>query len=133
LQASSQRKARLKAQDQIPPRTIQEIVDARRSPRFPLQIDITVYSRTTGVMIGRTVDISESGISAMLTMEVPVGEIVELDFVVPSGPVNICATVRQKVAFRYGFQFLDQSVVNDGVWATCRHLAMKNPSPESNK
>lgn len=115
----------MKAQDQIPPPTIQEIVDARRSPRFPLQIDITVHSRTSGALTGRTVDISESGISAMLTMEVPVGEIVELEFVLPSGPVNTCATVRQKVAFRYGFQFLDQGGVNDGIWATCRHLAIE--------
>ncbi|HSZ61808.1 MAG TPA: PilZ domain-containing protein [Terriglobales bacterium] len=113
----------MRAQDQIPARTIQEIVDARRSPRFPLQIDITVFSRTSGALIGRTVDISESGISAMLTMEVPLGEIVELEFVLPSGPVNICATVRQKIAFRYGFQFLDQGGVNDGIWATCHQLA----------
>lgn len=113
----------MKAHDQILPRTIQEIADARRSPRFPLQIDITVHSRTSGALIGRTVDISESGISALLTMEVPVGEIVELEFVLPSGPVNICATVRQKVAFRYGFQFLDQGWVTDGIWATCHQLA----------
>jgi hypothetical protein len=118
-----ERTSRLRAQDQIPARTIQEIVDARRSPRFPLQIDITVFSRTSGALIGRTVDISESGISAMLTMEVPLGEIVELEFVLPSGPVNICATVRQKIAFRYGFQFLDQGGVNDGIWATCHQLA----------
>jgi hypothetical protein len=117
----------LKTQDSALARTIQEIVDARRSPRFGLHIDITVYSRSTGVMTGRTLDISESGMSAMLTAEVPVGEIVELDFVLPSGPVNICATVRQKVAFRYGFQFLDQSIVNDGIWAICHQLAMKTP------
>ncbi len=116
----------MKAQDQIPPRTIQEIVDARRSPRFPLQIAITIHSRTSGALTGRTVDISESGISAMLTMEVPVGEIVELEFVLPSGPVNICATVRQKIAFRYGFQFLDQGGVNDGIWAICHQFAIED-------
>jgi hypothetical protein len=117
-------KPQLKPQDQTQARTSQEIVDARRSPRFPLQIDISVYSRTTGVSTGRTVDISESGISAMLTADVPVGEIVQLDFLLPSGPVNICATVRQRVAFRYGFHFVDQSVVNDDIWATCRQLAL---------
>jgi hypothetical protein len=115
----------VKAQDQIRARTVQEIVDARRSPRFALQIDITVYSRTAGVSKGRTVDISESGISAMLMMEVPVGEIVELEFVLPTGPVNISATLRQRVAFRYGFQFVDQSMVNDGIWIICRQLAVE--------
>ncbi len=123
----------MKSQDPALARTIHEIVDARHSPRFALQIDITVYSRTSGALTGRTVDISQSGISAMLTMTVPVGEIVELDFVLPSGPVNICATVRQKVAFRYGFQFLDQSIVNDDIWAICHQLAMSKPRPESDK
>lgn len=120
----------MKAQSQTTARTVQEIVDARRSPRFPLQVDITVHSRSCGALKGRTVDISESGISAMLTMEVPIGEIVELEFFLPSGPINICATVRQKVAFRYGFQFLDQSVENDGIWATCRHLSIKSRTSE---
>jgi PilZ domain len=124
-QASSQRKLQLRAQDQPAARTIQEIVDARRSPRLGLDIKITIHSRTSGMLTGRSVDISESGISATLTMEVPVDEIVELEFALPAGPVNICATVRQKVAFRYGFQFLGQSAVNDVIWATCRQRAIE--------
>jgi hypothetical protein len=75
-------------------------------------------------LTGHTVDISESGLSAMLTMDVPVGEIVEMDFVLPTGPVNICATARQRIAFRYGFEFLDQSAANDGIRETCRQLAL---------
>jgi len=48
-----------------------------------------------------------------------------LEFVLPSGPVNIHATVRQQDAFRYGFQFLDRGAVNDGIWAICRQLAIE--------
>ncbi|MGA7290333.1 MAG: PilZ domain-containing protein [Terriglobales bacterium] len=114
----------MKPEDQTA-RNLQELADARRSPRFGLQVDITIHSRTCGVLKGHTVDISESGLSAMLTMDVPVDEIVELDFVLPSGPVNICATVRQRIAFRYGFQFLDQSAVHDGILAICHQLAIE--------
>lgn len=34
----------------------------RCEPRFQLVVDITVRTRTRGVLTGRTVDISESGI-----------------------------------------------------------------------
>jgi hypothetical protein len=37
-----------------------------RQPRFKLQVDITIDSKACGVLKGQPVDISESGISAML-------------------------------------------------------------------
>jgi hypothetical protein len=76
------------------------------------------------VLKGRTVDISESGIAAMLTIEVPLGEIVELSFTLPDDPVTLCATVRQRNAFRYGFEFVDQNKVNETIRRTCRDLAV---------
>ena len=69
-------------------------------------------------------DISESGIAAMLTIEVPVGEIVELSFTLPHGPLTLCATVRQKNAFRYGLEFVDPNTVNETIRRTCRDLAV---------
>jgi hypothetical protein len=75
---------------------------------------------------GHTVDISESGISAMLKMiEVPLGEVVELDFTLPFGPVMIYAVVRQRNAFRYGFQFLESSFMSEVIRSTCRRLAVE--------
>jgi hypothetical protein len=75
---------------------------------------------------GHTVDISESGISAMLKMiEVPLGEVVELDFTLPFGPVTIYAVVRQRNAFRYGFQFLESNFMSEVIRSTCRRLAVK--------
>ena len=40
------------------------IDEVRRHPRFKVQVDIEIYSRTSGVLKGYSVDISESGIAA---------------------------------------------------------------------
>ena len=74
---------------------------------------------------GYTVDISESGISAMLRLDVPLGEVVELEFTLAFGPVSIVSVVRQRNAFRYGFQFLESSFVNQVIRSTCRQLAVE--------
>ena len=99
-------------------------VDARRQPRFKIEVDITINSKTCGRLTGHSVDISESGISAMLRIEVPLGEVVELDFTLPFGEVTIFAIVRQRNAFRYGFQFME-STTREIIQATCRHLAVE--------
>jgi hypothetical protein len=101
------------------------MVDARRHPRFKFETDIRVYARDCAVIRGDTVDISQSGISALLLVEVRVGEVVRLEFSVPSGDVEILAVVRQRNAFRYGFQFLESSSAQDAIGRTCRDLAMQ--------
>jgi hypothetical protein len=88
-------------------------------------VDISVKSKTCGMLKGHTVDISESGISAMLRIEVPLGEVVELDFTLPFGPVTIYALVRQRSAFRYGFQFVESNFVQEVITPTCRQLAVE--------
>ena len=103
----------------------QAIVDARRHPRFRLEIDICVYPRNCPVVRGHTVDISEAGISAMLREEVAVGEVVRLTFTLPDGEVDVQAAVRQRVAFRYGFQFLETGAVQSVITHTCRDLAIR--------
>jgi hypothetical protein len=99
-------------------------VDARRHPRFKLEVDIRIHSRTSGVLTGRTVDISESGIAAMLRIEVPLGEVVKLDFALPLGEVAIYAIGRQRNAFRYGFQFTESNSALEIIRPTCRDLAI---------
>ncbi len=98
------------------------LAEARRQPRFKLQTDIRAYSRFAGLLKGYTADISESGISAILKLEVSVGEVVQLEFELPSGPVAIRALVRHKTAFRYGFQFVEPDPL-DMIKATCSRLA----------
>ena len=107
--------------------------DARRQPRFALAVAMSIKSRTCGMLEGHTVDISESGIAAMLTIEVPVGEVVELNFTLLFGPVTIHAIVRQRNAFRYGFQFFDSNAMREIIQSTCRQLAVQRSlmSPDS--
>jgi hypothetical protein len=102
----------------------QFIVEKRLSPRFALDTEIRVYARNCPVVRGHTVDISESGIAAMLLVEVPLGEVVRLEFRVPLGEIEVQAVARQRSAFRYGFQFVEASSGHDIIGRTCRELAM---------
>jgi hypothetical protein len=121
----------VKTEKQLEARSVREIVDARRQPRFKLGVNISVHSKTRGTLNGYSVDISETGISANLRMEVPFDELVELDFTLPSGVVTIYAVVRQRNAFRYGFQFVESNAMSEVIRSTCRELAlaesMKSP------
>lgn len=98
--------------------------EARRHPRFKFEVEIRVYPRNSSVVRGNTVDLSESGISAMLRAEAPVGEVVRLEFALPSGEVEIHAMVRQRNAFRYGLQFLESKSAQDLISRACKEFAM---------
>jgi PilZ domain len=119
------KRGRLEPQNEPTVRTAKSLIEKRRDPRFRIEVEIRIHSRTCGLLKGQTVDISKSGVSAILRIEVPEGEVVELDFTLPFGQVIIYATVRQRSAFRYGFQFLKASSANDAIQATCRELAVK--------
>jgi hypothetical protein len=73
------------------------------------------------------VDISKSGLSAMLREEVPWGEVVRLEFSVPTGDVAIHAFVRQRSAFRYGLQFLEAVSQLEIIARACRQRALAQP------
>jgi PilZ domain len=102
-----------------------ELPDARRQPRYKFEADITIKTKTCGVLEGHTVDISGSGISVLLKLEVPLGEFVELQFTLPFGPVTVYAIVRQRNAFRYGFQFVESHAMHEIIHATCRSLKLE--------
>lgn len=102
-----------------------EPVDARACPRFKMEVAIRIYPRDSPVIRGQTVDISESGISAMLRTEISVGEIVRLEFTLSPGDVELLAVVRQRNAFRYGFQFVEAVSAQDAIGRTCRQLAVE--------
>jgi c-di-GMP-binding flagellar brake protein YcgR len=99
-------------------------MDARRHPRYKLEVEVRIYPRNSQVVRAHSVDISESGISAMLREEVPTGEVVRLEFTLPSGEVQIHALVRQRNAFRYGFQFLEAISQLEIIERTCRQLSV---------
>lgn len=85
----------------------ERLIDARQHSRFKLDVDVKIYSRISSVVTGRTLDISVAGLAAMLRIEVPVEQVVRLEFKLPLGSVSIRALVRQRSAFRYGFQFVE--------------------------
>jgi hypothetical protein len=102
-----------------------DYVEGRRHPRFKLETEIRIYQRDQTVVRGYTVDLSLAGVSAMLRVEIPLGTVVRLEFSVPLGDVELLAVVRQRNAFRYGFQFIETSSTHDFIGRTCRQLAVE--------
>lgn len=99
-------------------------MEARRHPRFKFEVDVRIYPRNEAVVRGHTVDLSESGISALLREELHLEEVVRLEFAVPAGEIEVHALVRQRSAFRYGFQFLESASAQELIARTCRELAL---------
>jgi hypothetical protein len=81
--------------------------EARRDLRFRLHVDVMIHSPSLGAVSGRTLEISEHGFSATLTAELPVGEVLGLNLKLRIGRVNVRAAVRDRTAFRHGFQFVE--------------------------
>jgi hypothetical protein len=104
-------------------RTVREF-DQRRHPRYALEVDIKVETRTCGIVMGDTVDVSETGISAALMEQIPLGEIVRLHFKLSRVHVAVDAAVCQRRAFRYGFQFLGLETTKTMIGFACRQLAV---------
>jgi hypothetical protein len=101
---------------------VQHRVEARLCPRFKLDANLKIHSGTGELLSGYAVDISESGISAMLPIEVSMGEVVDLDFELPLGPVSVRAVVRERNAFRYGFQFVQPNAAHQFIADACGSL-----------
>jgi hypothetical protein len=82
----------------------EESNEKRRHPRLELEAEVTVRSEK-GLVPGRTLEISMSGMSAILPVELPEGETVELEIKLPLNPATARAIVRNRKAFRHGFEF----------------------------
>lgn len=100
-------------------------VENRRHPRYKLEVALKVYPRNRSVIKGHTVDISESGIAAILREEPPEGEVVRLEFTLPFGNVEVLALARQRRAFRFGFEFLEDAAAHKVIARSCRELAVE--------
>jgi TonB family protein len=86
----------------------------RRIPRYPVAIpvDITVLRSGAPASIpGRSVDLGEGGVAAVLAAELQLGEWVAVEFRLPNaGPaLQTKAVVRHHNQLRCGFEFLDLS------------------------
>jgi hypothetical protein len=98
------------------------VTDARRYSRFKLEVDVTVRSKTLGLVPGMTVEVSESGMSTILPVDLPVGETVELHIGLPLGSVDLRAVVRNRNAFRYGFEFADHKMARKLINEHCTEV-----------
>jgi c-di-GMP-binding flagellar brake protein YcgR len=98
---------KLESEDNIETSHTGKPIDARKHSRFKLDVDVKIYPRDSSRVTGRTVDISEQGLAVMLQIEIPLDQVVRLEFELPPGVVSIRALVRQRNAFRYGFQFVE--------------------------
>ncbi|HVN19442.1 MAG TPA: PilZ domain-containing protein [Dongiaceae bacterium] len=101
------------------------MIEARRHPRYKIEVGVRIYPRNAQVVRGHSVDISESGVSVMLRDEVRIGEVVRLEFTIPTGEVIIHALVRQRNAFRFGFEFLEAISQMEIIQRACRQLAIE--------
>ena len=118
-------KSTLECRNQIAGEWRPGITDDRGKSRFKLEVEVNIFTHSSGYFTGQTVDISESGLAALLKIEIPMGEIVQLEFTVPFGPVAVQATVRERRAFRYGFQFVESQSKHEAIQKTCRSLAIE--------
>lgn len=81
-----------------------EVKERRRHRRIELEVEVTV--RTEHALIpGRSQEISEYGMSAIVPVELREGERVELQIKLPRGTVTTRAIVRHRNVFRHGFEF----------------------------
>jgi PilZ domain len=79
--------------------------ERRRHRRLPLETDVSIRSGG-GLVPGRSLDVSESGMSAILPFELPVGQVVELTARLSIAVATTRAVVRTRNLLRHGFEFL---------------------------
>jgi hypothetical protein len=84
----------------------QDYIDNRRHPRFMFEVDLQIQSVRFGILPGRSLELSESGISALIPAELLLDEIVDMELQLPFGPLYARALVRNRNVFRYGFEFV---------------------------
>ena len=81
----------------------------RRHQRIALEVEVLIV--TNGAMLpGRTQDLSESGMAAIIPVELHDGSEVELQIKLPSGTQTVRAIVRHHNVYRHGFEFVQPLV-----------------------
>jgi CheY-like chemotaxis protein len=89
------------------------LVDPREQSRISLVAPATIYSDRHGFVSGQLSDISASGFTATLPIDLAVGDAVNAELCLPAGKRNVSAIVRHKIAFRYGFEILGTTLTEE--------------------
>jgi hypothetical protein len=82
----------------------QNVPDRRRHPRYRYSAPITVLAADGSVVPGITLEISESGLSAVFGVPLRVGDKTEVE---PIAGGKASARIRRNFGKVYGFEFLD--------------------------
>jgi c-di-GMP-binding flagellar brake protein YcgR len=100
-----------------------EIVpDRRRHPRYRFSTPITIRSADGLAMQGITIEISQSGMSAITADALSANETVELE---PIAAGKVSATVHRAVGRVYGFEFLNLTPEQDQkITEICKSLPL---------
>ena len=77
----------------------------RRHQRIEMEVEVIVHT-DSALLPGRTQDISESGMSAILPVELCEGQEVELQIRLPRAAETTRAIVRHRNVYRHGFEFV---------------------------
>ena len=83
----------------------------RLYPRFHFDAPIRVNALASGKkpVIGRIIEISACGLSAVIAKDIPAGEVVDLHFVINELEIRVRAVVCNRINARYGLEFLTLS------------------------
>jgi hypothetical protein len=84
-----------------------ETSDRRRTPRYRFSVPVAIRSGDGASMRGITIEISETGTSAIIANSLKVADTVELE---PIAGGTVRAAVRHNVGKVYGFEFLNLTV-----------------------
>ncbi len=79
------------------------------------------------IVLGRTLEMSEAGVGGLFTSRLAEGAIVRLELTLPlaSQPISIEAILRNRVGYRYGFEFAALSIEHrETVTKACRSLSV---------
>jgi hypothetical protein len=96
--------------------------DRRLHARLSWKVPLRIRCRSGELLLGRTVEVSESGRSAIVPLVLAVGQAVELGFELPSRVMSVHATVKNQSAFRYGFEFVLGHEEREIITRDCREL-----------
>jgi len=106
-------------------------IERRRTPRYRTNLPVVVRNREAGDIEGLGTVISEGGLSLTLPSAIPVGNVLELQFAIPTHPMvlHVWAIVRNLMALQHGVEFVS---LTDGerlsVRQYCNGLALQSAS-----
>jgi hypothetical protein len=105
--------------------------ERRRSPRYPFDQRLTVTAKVRGkqaTFYGRTIDISEFGLGAVISGFLERGDSVSLEFNTNAGDLKLTALIRFVHGFRHGFEFVGMSAAeSQNLKRACQSAAAALP------